>query len=214
MELDRKAAVQGVKVVFSLGGIVIGAFGIIATIIAYLLLSSALSDTETLLLDQYGSTILVVEDVEKTLGSASDSFESIPAATSEISTSIGSYANSTKKAGETLVELGDSFEAISAIMPTSAPESLRETGQGLIQSSESLSNASSEISGLSEGVLQVSSDLKKTKSDIAELKNSLSEARRKITSIFDLLGYSLIIFSAILILFFLALISYSIPTAL
>lgn len=202
----EKETMDVLKTLLSIAGIIVSVMGIVVTLLAYFFISPIISSGEETVLKQVEGGLLLVASVEQGYDNVSSALNEVPAALNVSSSVFKSYAGAATDAAAGMDALALLNESISAPLRKSA-ESLRASSIEFNAASEGVLNSSKKVSGASAG-------LKTAKINFDKVERNLQDSKNELRTVFGNLKSALMLMTALLVLIFLALMAYSLSSAL
>jgi len=190
------------RIFFATLGLALSALGVIGTIVAYLLLSSALSNSEKLILSQIDGANSAIFD----LGSSVDGLASAggDAASSTQSLAGGLRGFSTASAGiaNSLDGLADSLSGAAVLGVGSQASGLREQARMMRGASGNFSDSAASAESAGEQIGNSFEGLRNLKQDMAQIGANLESSREGAKNAFGTLSLALLVGAIVLLLLF------------
>jgi len=213
--MEQKEMVKAARLFFSLAGAVLGVFGLLITIIGYVVLAPAVDGFGQSVVGELDSVYIALGSAEGTLGSTSEAIDAFPQAAQNTADALDAYGNSSLEVGSALSSLGTTLDGFSGYlpMPKETIDKLKN-GAGLSASAVSMKKAAGDVRTMGTKAQQASDNVKMMKDNIGTIKTGVLDAREKVSALFKALQNVLVLFAVVTALVFLVLISYSIAAAL
>lgn len=192
-----------------------GVFGLLITVIGYFVLAPAVNNFGQTMIGELDAVNTALGSTEEMLGSTADAIDVVPSAANNTATALDAYGNSSLEVASALSSLGTNLEGFSGVLPIP-----RETidklksGAGLGTSATSMKKAATDVRTIGEKARLTSDNVRQMKTDINTIQAGVLDTKEKLNELFTALQNVLVVFTVVMALVFLVLISYSIAAAL
>ncbi|GEM_PF-6148852 len=212
---EMKDMKKGVKLAFSIGGIAIGAGGILLTMAAYFLISSAISDSQSALMAEMGAAYYSLDSAESAADSLVAVLEPAPDSLDSLAAGLESYRGASLSSAQSVDALANALSSLTLLgVPASAGSGLRSAATELRTSAAEMGNASSSMRTMSANIESARSNATSLRDSIGSMKSSLLEARDVVERAFSNISLGVLLLCGALCALFVMIMAYSIPAAL
>ncbi len=188
-------------------GVLASFFGILIVIGSYLIISPQIDVARGLMLSQIDNAVNGVNNLDSTLAGAQESLGKVPAMSQNLSSGFQGYAASTLSLADGIDLIADEM---GAIYGQDKVTSLKSAATNLRSSAYTLEGQSDAIVGVSSSLDDSIKGLGEARKDMQKAQSDLKKAKNEINTMFDSLGYALILACIMFSLVFIALGSYSV----
>jgi len=215
LPFEMKDMKKGVKLVFSAGGIAIGAGGILLTIVGYFLISSAISDSKSALISEMGAAYYSLDSAESAADSLVAALEPAPDSINSLAGGLESYQNASISSAQSVDTLANTLSSLTLLgVPSSASSGLRNAATDLRASAAKMGNASSSMRTMSTNIESARGNAASLRDSIGNMKSGLLETRDVVERAFSNISLGVLLLCGALCALFLMIMAYSIPIAL